>query len=99
MTRRHENESLGPAHDPAPYPREWTPEQRTRAYWHCVMHADGTFPSHTQSWYAVLSQAEHRSVHVKDVLAHANAAADDDEDPTLYLDPTEPRHHRDEPGL
>ena len=73
MTRRHENESLGPAHDPPPYPREWTPEQRLRAYWFVVQH-HGTFPTHQSGWYAVLSQAEHRSEHVREVL-HSSAEA------------------------
>lgn len=77
MTTRHANESIGPAHDPPEYPREWTAAQRNRAYWFVVQH-HGSFPTHQSGWYAVLSQSEHRSEHVRDVVVQTQMAIADE---------------------
>jgi hypothetical protein len=53
------------APDPAPYPRDWTPEQRLSAYWESVK--VGAIPATTSGWSALLAQSENREKRVSEV--------------------------------
>jgi hypothetical protein len=54
------------------YPREFTPDQRTTAYW-AMIHLQTAIPTVTSNWYKLLEMGENRAEHLAELMARERA--------------------------